>query len=49
LGLNSGAVGFKYNLFKKLLLTGDILFRMDNRGLRQDITPLVALSWAFGQ
>ena len=48
-GLNSGAVGFKYNLFKRLLLTGDILFRLDNKGLRQDITPLVALSWAFGQ
>ncbi len=48
-GLNSGAVGFKYNLFGKLLLTADLLFRLDNKGLRQDVTPLVALSWAFGQ
>ena len=49
IGLNSGAVGFKYNLFDQLLFTGDILFRMDNRGLRQDVTPLIALSYAFGR
>ena len=49
IGLNSGAVGFKYNLFDQLLLTGDILFRMDNRGLRQDVTPLISLSYAFGR
>jgi len=48
-GLNSGAIGFKYNLFDRLLLTGDILFRLDNRGLRQNVTPLVALSYAFGK
>lgn len=47
-GLNSGAVGFKYNLFGKLLLTADVLFRLDNKGLRQDVTPLIALSYAFG-
>jgi hypothetical protein len=49
IGLSSGAVGFKYNLFDQLLLTGDILFRLDNRGLRQDVTPLIALSYAFGK
>ena len=49
IGLNSAAVGFKYNLFNQLLLTGDLLFRLDNRGLRQDVTPLVALSYAFGK
>jgi hypothetical protein len=48
-GLNSGAVGFKYNLFGQLLLTGDVLFRLDNKGLRQDVTPLIALSYAFGK
>ncbi len=47
-GLNSGAAGLKYNLFGNLLLTADILFRLDNKGLRQDVTPLVALSYAFG-
>jgi hypothetical protein len=46
--LSSGAAGFKYNLFGNLLLTGNILFRLDNKGLRQNVTPLVALSYAFG-
>jgi hypothetical protein len=45
--LSSGAAGFKYNLAGNLLLTGNILFRLDNKGLRQDVTPLVALSYAF--
>jgi hypothetical protein len=47
--VNNGAVGVKYNLFGRLLLTGDLLFRLDNNGLRQNVTPLVALSYAFGQ
>jgi hypothetical protein len=47
-GLNSMAVGAKVRLWGNLLLTGDILFRLDNRGLRQDITPLVALSYTAG-
>jgi hypothetical protein len=49
LPLNSAAAGLKYNLFNRLLLTADLLFRLDNNGLRQDVTPLVALSYAFGQ
>lgn len=47
-GLNSAATGVKVNLFGNLLLTGDVLFRLDNKGLRQNVTPLVALSYAFG-
>ena len=46
--LSNGAVGIKYNLFDQLLITADVLFRMDNKGLRQDVTPLIALSYAFG-
>jgi hypothetical protein len=48
-GINNGAIGFKYNLFDQLLFTANILFRMDDNGLRQDITPLVGLSYAFGR
>ncbi len=48
IGLNNGAVGLKYNLFGKLLIIGDLLFRLDNRGLRQNVTPLIALSYNFG-
>jgi hypothetical protein len=46
--LNTAATGFKYNLFGNLLLTGNVLFRLDNKGLRQNVTPLVAISYAFG-
>jgi hypothetical protein len=49
IGLNSAAVGLKYNLFGQFLLTADLLFRLDNKGLRQDVTPLIALSYAFGK
>lgn len=47
--LNNGAAGLKFNLFGGLLLTADILFRMDNNGLRQDVTPLIGLSRSFGR
>jgi Putative MetA-pathway of phenol degradation len=47
-GLSSGATGIKYNLFGNLLLSADVLFRLDNKGLRQNVTPLIALSYAFG-
>lgn len=47
MGLNNGSVGLKYNLFGRLLVTGNVLFRMDDNGLRQNVTPLVALSYAF--
>jgi hypothetical protein len=49
LTLNSGATVLKYKLFNRLLLTADILFRLNNNGLRQNVTSLVALSYAFGQ
>ena len=39
---------FKYNLFGNVLLTGNVLFRLDNKGLRQDVMPLLGLSYAFG-
>lgn len=47
--LNSAAAGFKFNLFGGFLLTADVLFRLDNNGLRQDVTPLIAISRAFGK
>jgi hypothetical protein len=48
-GLNSAAVGLKYNLAGNLLLTANVVFRLDNKGLRQDVTPLIGLSYAFGK
>lgn len=49
IGVSNGSVGLKYNIAGKLLFIGNILFRLDNRGLRQDVTPLVALSYEFGR
>ena len=46
--LSSASTGFKYNLFGNVLLTGNVLFRLDNKGLRQDVMPLLGLSYAFG-
>jgi hypothetical protein len=46
--LSSAATGIKCNLFGNVLLTANLLFRLDNKGLRQDVMPLVALSYAFG-
>jgi hypothetical protein len=47
--LSSGSAGLKYNLFGNILLTTNILFRLDSKGLRQNVTPLVALSYLFGK
>jgi hypothetical protein len=47
--LSNGAAGLKLNLFGGLLLTADILFRMDDNGLRQNVTPLIGLSRSFGK
>jgi hypothetical protein len=48
-GLNNGAAGLKYNLYGKLIVIADLSFRLDNKGLRQNVTPLIALSYQFGQ
>lgn len=47
IGLNSAAVGFKVNIVDRLLFTADLLFRMDDKGLRQNVTPLIGVSYAF--
>jgi hypothetical protein len=47
--LSSGAAGLKFEIFGGLLLTADVLFRLDNNGLRQNVTPLIALSRTFGK
>jgi hypothetical protein len=47
IGLNNGSVGMKLNIYGNLLLTANLLFRLDDKGLRQDVTPLIGLSYAF--
>ena len=46
--LNTGSIGFKYELLDNLLLTCNLLVKLDNNGLRQNVTPLFALSYAIG-
>ena len=45
--LLSGAVGFKLNVIQSLLLDVNLLFNLDNNGLRDKITPLIGFEYAF--
>ncbi len=45
--LDDLALGFKYEPFGKLLLTGNILIKLDDGGLRARVVPLVGLSYTF--
>jgi len=47
--LSSASAGLKYNMFGNVLLTFNVLFPLDHKGLRQDVIPLVGISYAFGQ
>jgi len=46
-GVNSGAIGFKYNPFGGLLITANVLLQADSGGLRQRAVPLIGLSYIF--
>jgi len=43
----NGAVGLKANVFGRLLVDANLLFRLDNNGLRDKVTPLVGLEYSF--
>jgi hypothetical protein len=43
----SGALGMKANLLQRLLLDVNVLFKLDERGLRDKVTPLVGLEYTF--
>lgn len=43
----SGAAGFKLNVVESLLVDVNLLFSLDNNGLRDKITPLVGFEYAF--
>ena len=45
--LISGAAGFKLNIVENLLLDVNLLFNLDNNGLRDKITPLLGFEYAF--
>jgi hypothetical protein len=43
----SGAVGFKASLFQRLLMDVNVLFKLDEHGLRDKVTPLIGIEYAF--
>ena len=45
--LLSGATGIKINAFGRLLVTGNLLFALDDHGVRARVTPLIGLEYGF--
>jgi hypothetical protein len=43
----SGSIGFKVNVKGRLLLDGNLLFALDDHGVRDRVVPLVAFEYAF--
>jgi hypothetical protein len=43
----SGAMGLKANLFGQLLVDVNLLFKLDEHGMRDKVTPLVGLEYSF--
>jgi hypothetical protein len=43
----SAATGLKVNLFGRLLLDANVLFKLDDKGLRDKLTPLIGFEYAF--
>ncbi len=43
----NGALGFKVNLFGRLLLDTNVLFALDDNGVRDKVTPLVGIEYSF--
>ena len=44
---HNGAIGMKVNLFKGLLLDGNLLFALDDHGVRDKVTPLIGAELTF--
>jgi hypothetical protein len=45
--LASGSAGLKVNPFGRLLVDFNVLFKLDNAGLRDKVTPLLGIEYAF--
>jgi hypothetical protein len=43
----SGSIGLKGNLFGRVLLDLNVLFALDDNGLRDKVTPLIGLEYSF--
>jgi hypothetical protein len=45
--LLSGATGIKINALGRLLVTGNLLFALDDHGVRARVTPLIGVEYGF--
>lgn len=43
----SGTFGLKANVLQRLLLDVGVLFKLDEHGVRDKVTPLIGLEYAF--
>jgi hypothetical protein len=43
----SGACGLKASIFERLLVDVNLLFKLDDHGLRDKVTPLIGIEYAF--
>ena len=43
----SGSIGFEGHLIDRLLLHVNLLFKLDEPGLRDKVTPLVGIEYTF--
>jgi hypothetical protein len=43
----SGAIGLKANVLGRLLVDVNLLFKLDEKGLRDNVTPLIGLEYSF--
>jgi hypothetical protein len=43
----NGSIGFKVNVGQRLLVDGNLLFALDNNGVRDRVTPLLAFEYGF--
>ena len=43
----SGSIGLKGNLFGRFLMDVNVLFALDNNGLRDKVTPLIGFEYSF--
>jgi hypothetical protein len=44
---DDGSIGFKYNPFGHLLVTANLLFKLNEGGLRSNVSPLLGISYTF--
>jgi hypothetical protein len=45
--LSNGSAGLKFNPVGRLLVDFNVLFKLDSAGLRDKVTPLLGIEYAF--